>query len=60
MSQLKNSKPVIFGRKTDLDENGIFLVTNENGLSDLSNIRIAISDYNDNTPTPYCRIKIIN
>ena len=49
---------IIFGYKTKIDQPGIILITNEEGLKDNKNIRIAISDLGLHPENVYFKIKI--
>ena len=51
---------IIFGYKTGVDMPGIVVITNEEGLSDNENIRIAVVDLGFFPEKSYYRIKINN
>jgi hypothetical protein len=56
----KIENEIIFGYKTKVDQPGIILITNEEGLKDNKNIKIAISDLGFHPENAYFKIKIQN
>ena len=54
----KTENEIIFGYKTQIDQPGIILVTNEEGLKDNKNIRIAVTDLGFHPENVYFKIKI--
>lgn len=49
---------IIFGYKTEIDEPGILIVTNENGLKDKNNLRFSVVSIGFFPDKSYCLLKI--
>jgi hypothetical protein len=49
---------IIFGRKTEVDEPGIVMVSNDEGIKDISNIRFAVCELGFFPQKAYYTIKI--
>lgn len=56
----KLDNEIIFGCKTEIDEPGIILITNEEGLQDKDNIRFALTDIGFYPEKSYYKIKLEN